>query len=110
MGMVDPTRALRFSGPVGAGFNMVGRLDVNTGEIDAWFGGDDDTFQEPQFIPTGPGETDGYVVVVVEKHTPNLSDVAVFRAGRIAEGPVCVIRLPLRLRGAVHGCWTPLHD
>jgi carotenoid cleavage dioxygenase-like enzyme len=110
MGMVDPARAMRFSGPVGAGFNMVGRLDVNTGEIDAWFGGDDDTFQEPQFIPTGPGETDGYVVVVVEKHTPNLSDVAVFRAGKMAEGPVCVIHLPLRLRGAVHGCWTPLHD
>ncbi len=110
MGMIDPTRALRFSGPVGAGFNMVGRLDVNTGEIDAWYGGDDDTFQEPQFIPTGPGETDGYVVVVVEKHAENRSDTAVFRAGQMAAGPVCVIRLPLRLRGAVHGCWTPLHD
>jgi carotenoid cleavage dioxygenase-like enzyme len=110
MGMIDPTRALRFSGPVGAGFNMVGRLDVSTGEIDAWFGSDDDSFQEPQFIPAGPGETDGYVVAVIEKHTPNLSDVGVFRAGKMAEGPVCVIRLPLRLRGAVHGCWTPLHD
>jgi carotenoid cleavage dioxygenase len=110
MGMIDPTRALRFSGPVGAGFNMVGRLDVNTGEIDAWYGGDDDSFQEPQFIPTGPGETDGYVVLVVEKHTENRSDVAVFRAGQMTAGPVCVIRLPMRLRGAVHGCWTPLHD
>jgi carotenoid cleavage dioxygenase len=110
MGMVDPSRALRFSGPVGAGFNMMARLDVNTGQIDPWYGADDDSFQEPQFIPTGPGETDGYVVVVVEKHAENRSDVAVFRAGAIAAGPVCVIRMPLRLRGAVHGCWTPLHD
>jgi carotenoid cleavage dioxygenase len=110
MGMVDPTRALRFSGPVGAGFNMVARLNVNTGAIDPWYGADDDSFQEPQFIPTGPGETDGYVVLVVEKHAENRSDVVVFRADKIAAGPVCVIRMPLRLRGAVHGCWTPLHD
>ncbi len=27
-----------------------------------WYGEDDDSFQEPQFIPTGPGELDGYVV------------------------------------------------
>ena len=110
MGMIDPTRQFRFSGPVGPGFNMVGRLDVNTGEIDAWYGGDDDSFQEPQFIPSGPGETDGYVVSVIEKHAENRSDVGVFRAGKMADGPVAVLRLPLRLRGAVHGCWTPLHD
>ena len=110
MGMVDPTRAMRMSGPVGAGFNMVGRLDMQTGETDAWYGGDDDTFQEPQFIPTGPGELDGYVVSVIEKHAEHRSDVGVFRAGKMADGPVAVIRLPLRLRGAVHGCWTPLHD
>ena len=110
MGMVDPMRAMRMSGPVGAGFNMVGRLDMDTGETDAWFGSDDDTFQEPQFTPTGPGELDGYVLAVIERHAENRSDVAVFRAGRMADGPVALIRMPLRLRGAVHGCWTPLHD
>ena len=107
MGMVDPTRAFRESGPVGAGFNMVGRLDADTGETDAWYGRDDDTFQEPQFVPTGAGETDGYVLSVIERHDSQLSDVGVFRAGHIAEGPVATIRLPLRLRGAVHGCWVP---
>lgn len=110
MGMVDPMRAVRCSGPVGAGFNMVGRLDVETGQTDAWYGSDDDSFQEPQFVPTGSGELDGYVVSVIEKHAENRSDVGVFRAGRMADGPVAVIRMPLRLRGAVHGCWTPLHD
>ncbi len=110
MGMVDPMRAMRMSGPVGAGFNMVGRLDMDTGETDAWFGSDDDTFQEPQFTPTGSGELEGYVLAVIEKHAENRSDVAVFRAGRMADGPMALIRMPLRLRGAVHGCWTPLHD
>ena len=110
MGMVDPTRAMRISGPTGAGFNMVGRLDMDTGETDAWFGADDDAFQEPQFAPTGEGELDGYILSVIEKHAENRSDVGVFRAGRMADGPVAVIHMPLRLRGAVHGCWTPLHD
>jgi carotenoid cleavage dioxygenase len=106
MGMIDPTRALRFSGPVGAGFNMVGRLDTETGQTDAWYGRDDDSYQEPQFAPTGQGEIDGYVLSVVERHDDRLSDVAVFRAGRMADGPVATIKLPLRLRGAVHGCWA----
>jgi carotenoid cleavage dioxygenase len=110
MGMVDPTRKTVISGPVGAGFNMVGRLDMETGATDAWYGDDLDAFQEPQFIPTGAGESDGYIVSVIEKHAENRADVGVFRAGNMAGGPVCVIRLPLRLRGAVHGCWTPLHD
>ena len=106
MGMVDPTRAMRFSGPVGAGFNMVGRLDIETAETDAWYGSDDDSFQEPQFVPAGAGETDGYVLAVIERHAQNLSDVGVFRAGRMADGPLALIRMPLRLRGAVHGCWA----
>ena len=107
MGMVDPSRAMRSSGPVGAGFNMVGRLDMETAQTDAWYGSDDDTFQEPQFAPTGAGELDGYILSVIEKHAENRSDVGVFKAGAMAEGPVAVINLPLRLRGAVHGCWTP---
>jgi carotenoid cleavage dioxygenase-like enzyme len=105
MGMVDPTRAMRMSGPVGGGFNLVGRVDMDTGEVDAWYGSDDDAFQEPQFVPAGEGELDGYVLSVIERHADNLSDVGVFRAGRIADGPVAIVRMPLRLRGAVHGCW-----
>lgn len=106
MGMINPNGQFRMSGPVGAGFNMVGRLDVQTGEVDPWYGADDDAFQEPIFAPTGPGETDGYVLVVIEKHAQNLSDVGVFRASRMADGPVAVIHMPLRLRQAVHGCWV----
>ena len=107
MAMVDPTRAFRMSGPVGPGFNMVGRFEVETGVCDAWYGRDDDSFQEPQFVPTGAGETDGYVLSVIEQHDRNLSAVGVFEAGAIAAGPIAIIKMPLRLRGAVHGCWIP---
>ncbi len=44
---------------------------------------------------------------MIEKHDRNLSDVGVFHAGDIGAGPVALIHLPLRLRGAVHGCWVP---
>lgn len=108
MGMVDPGRAFRPSGPVGAGFNMVGRLDADTGETDAWYGSDEESFQEPQFVPTGPGEGEGYVLSVIERHDVQLSDVGVFRAGAMAAGPIARIQLPLRLRGAVHGCWVAM--
>ena len=106
--MVDPGRAFRPSGPVGAGFNMVGRLDADTGETDAWYGSDEESFQEPQFVPTGAGEGEGYVLSVIERHDVQLSDVGVFRAGAMAAGPIARIKLPLRLRGAVHGCWVAM--
>lgn len=106
MGMVDPTRAMPKTGPVGAGFNMVGRLDAETGRTEAWYGDDRSTFQEPQFIATGKGEDDGYVVSVIDRHDENRSDVGVFDAKNIEGGPVALLRLPLRLRGGVHGTWV----
>lgn len=106
MGMVDPTRPMPMAGPVGAGFNMLGRLDVHTGATQVWYGDDDCTFQEPQFIPHGPRELDGYIVSVIERHAENRSDVGVFDAARIEAGPIALIRVPLRLRSAVHGTWV----
>ena len=107
MGMVDPTRPMQKSGPVGAGFNQVGQIDLEAGTTNVWYGADTDTFQEPQFIPTGPEEDDGYVVAVIDRHGENRSDVGVFDARAFARGPVAIIRLPLRLRGAFHGTWIP---
>ncbi len=107
MGMVDPARPMQKSGPVGAGFNLLGRLDVETGKTDVWYGDDASTFQEPQFIPTGPAEDDGYIVSVIERHAENRSDVGVFDAKHISDGPIALARMPLRLRGAVHGTWVP---
>ena len=109
MGMVDPTRAMLKSGPVGAGFNMVGRLDVHTGQADTWYGDDATGFQEPLFVPRSPDapEGDGWLLAVIERHDQNRSDIGVFDALRIADGPVAVCQLPMRLRMAFHGCWRP---
>jgi carotenoid cleavage dioxygenase len=37
------------------------------------------------------------------------TELAVFDAQHIAEGPIATVRLPIRLRAAVHGCWVPAH-
>jgi carotenoid cleavage dioxygenase len=107
LGQVDPTRPMVKAGPVGGGFNMIGQLDTHTGQNNGWFGADTDGFEEPQFIPTGPNDDDGYVVAIIERHDRNLSDVGVWDAKRFADGPIAIARVPFRLRLAFHGCWVP---
>lgn len=107
LGTVDPSRPMHKSGPVGSGFNMVGQFDLETGQMKTWYGDDNSGFQEPQFIPTGPGELDGYVVCVIDRYAENRADVGVFDARRFDMGPIAVIRLPLRMRMGVHGTWVP---
>ncbi|MFO7277179.1 MAG: carotenoid oxygenase family protein [Pseudomonadota bacterium] len=106
MGVVDPTKPIHKSGPVGGGFNHVGKIDVQTGKADLWYGDDNCGFQEPIFVPTGPGEDEGYVLAVIDHYDQNRSDVGVFDARNISRGPVATLRLPMRLRLAVHGCWV----
>ncbi len=107
LGLVDPSRPMPLAGPVGAGFNMIGRLDVASGAAETWFGEDSSTYQEPIFVPDGPGEDDGYVLCVIERHDEHRSDVGVFDARALAAGPRAIIQLPLRLRSAIHGTWVP---
>jgi carotenoid cleavage dioxygenase len=107
MGMVDPTRAMVKSGPIGVGFNMAGRLDVATGETSIWFGSDTDGFQEPIFVPSGPEQGQGYLLSVIERHAGIESDVGVFDATAVHNGPIAILRVPMRLRMAFHGCWVP---
>lgn len=106
LGLVDPSRPMPFSGPVGPGFNMIGRLDVVSGESDTWFGEDSSTYQEPQFVSRGPAEDDGYLLCVIERHDEHRSDVGVFDVKALAKGPIALVHLPLRLRGGIHGTWV----
>ncbi|HEX3990464.1 MAG TPA: carotenoid oxygenase family protein [Acetobacteraceae bacterium] len=110
MGMVDPTRAMVKSGPIGVGFNMAGRLDVTTGETHTWFGDDTDGFQEPIFVPSGAQEGQGYLLAIVERHAEHRADVGVFDAAAVHNGPLAIVRLPMRLRMAFHGCWVPASE
>jgi hypothetical protein len=46
--------------------------------------------QEPCFVPRSPtaAESDGYLIALIDNHVTNYSDLAVFDAQRIDEGPI----------------------
>ena len=68
------------------------------------------TLQEHIHIPSGRPGHEGYLAFVCDLHDENLSEAMVLEAGHIERGPVCRIKLPMRLRPQVHGTWVPQED
>lgn len=93
------------SGPVYAGFNTATRINVKTGETKS-FSLPDVTFQEPVHIPSSQDGHEGYLAIVGELKDKDRCDVYLFNAETLDEGPIATIRMPLRLRDAVHGNWV----
>lgn len=95
------------SGPVGAGFNAISRLEVNTGRLTTLAPGPTSTLQEPIHVPAAQPGHEGYLAFVVDRHDENLAEVHVVEAGHLEKGPIARIKLPMRLRSGVHGNWVP---
>ncbi|MGE0805929.1 MAG: carotenoid oxygenase family protein [Burkholderiaceae bacterium] len=55
-------------------------------------------------------EDDGYVVSFITDEQAQCSEVAVLDAKRLADGPVCTIRLPHKISSGTHSCWAPGSD
>ncbi|WP_404712548.1 carotenoid oxygenase family protein [Sphingomonas sp. MMS24-J13] len=107
--ILDPDRP--YEGPGGAFYaltNTLGHIDLATRRETRWWAGPQCAIQEPCFIPRGPDapEGDGYVIALVDNHVTNYSDLAVFDAQRVDEGPISRIRLPMRMRQGLHGNWA----
>lgn len=98
------------SGPVGAGFNTVIRLNVKTGEMRTLSLGPHVTVQEHIHIASRTPGHEGYLAFVCDLHDENLSEIAVVEAEHPEKGPISRIKLPLRLRCQVHGTWVPRAD
>jgi carotenoid cleavage dioxygenase len=95
------------SGPVGAGFNMLTRLDVKSGKLTDLFIGPSCTVQEHCHIPSSKAGHEGYLLYIVDRHDENQAEVHITEAANLDKGPVARIRVPLRLRSGVHGNWVP---
>jgi carotenoid cleavage dioxygenase-like enzyme len=105
--MIDPTRRMLKAGPTHMAANMIGKLDLSDGTLQAWHGEDDTSFQEGAFVPRGAGEDEGWYINVADRHDHHRSELLVFDAQRIDAGPVATGYLPLRLRNAFHTTWVP---
>jgi carotenoid cleavage dioxygenase len=95
------------SGPVGAGFNAVSRLEVGRGRYTTLTIDPQSTVQEPIHVPSLQPGHEGYLAFVVDRHAENLAEVFVVEAGHLEKGPIARIKLPMRLRSGVHGSWVP---
>jgi carotenoid cleavage dioxygenase-like enzyme len=94
------------AGPVGVGFNMVARLNVQTGEFRPFAPGPTNTVQEHVHIPSSKPGHEGYLAFVVDFHETMSSEVFLLEAAHPERGPIARIKLPLRLRNQVHGTWV----
>ncbi len=96
----------RISGPVGAGFNTLMRLQMKTGAMKSFTMGPEVTFQEVQPVPSGKPGHEGYLAMVIEHHDTFSSEMVILEAEHIDRGPLATIKMPLRIRAGVHGNWV----
>jgi carotenoid cleavage dioxygenase len=96
----DPTRS------------SLAHVDHLTGRTRTWSADGNTALQEPCFIPRSKtaAEGDGFIVQVATRIQEMRTDVLMFDAQRIDEGPFAIIRLPLRLRPGYHGSWAGLNE
>lgn len=88
--------------------NCLCHIDLATGAEQHWWCGPTSSLQEPCFIPRGAGaaEGDGWIVQVCNRLEEGRSDLLLFEALAIEQGPVATVHIPIRLRFGLHGNWA----
>lgn len=88
--------------------NQLGHVDVVSGTTESWQAPDTLIVQEPCFIPRtkDAAEGDGWIIQAATNAVSMLTEVNLFEATAIANGPIATIKLPLRLKPAFHGSWA----
>lgn len=94
------------SGQMGLG--AIGCFDHDSGTLATWSPGEHSGVHEPNFVVRpGAPEGEGYLLVIVNRFAEQRSDLAVLDARSVAEGPVALLKLPVRVRSTFHGMWVP---
>jgi carotenoid cleavage dioxygenase-like enzyme len=108
--LIDPSKPYDVAkcGPPAGGFNCLGHFTWDTGVRDTWFAGPTSTLQEPVFIPQkdSTDEGTGWVICLANRLDENRNDILLFEAQNIEQGPIAIIRLPMKLGLGVHGNWV----
>lgn len=103
-----PYDAARAGSITGMFWNSIGHVDHATNRTITDFAGPTSSFQEPTFVPKSATarEGEGYLLALANRYEQMRSDLILWDAQRIADGPIATIRLPLRLRNGLHGLWV----
>ncbi|MEH6660100.1 MAG: carotenoid oxygenase family protein [Parasphingorhabdus sp.] len=111
---MDMKRPVELKGGSAGGLlmNCLFHKDLETGAEQHWWCGPVSSLQEPCFIPRGKNapEGDGWIVMVCNRLEEQRSDLLIFDAMQVDEGPVATIKLPIRMRFGLHGNWANAED
>jgi carotenoid cleavage dioxygenase len=82
-------------------------IDLATGQVRTWRPPAGDQCGEPVFVPRGDStaEGDGWLLALVWRAAENRSDLAVFDAAGLDDGPVALAHLSHRVPAGFHGNW-----
>lgn len=84
------------------------RLDMESGQRDAFEGRATQQMGEPVFVPRQGGGTDeGWPLVESLDGRAGVSSLLVFDAGQVASGPIAEATLQHHMPFSVHGAWVP---
>jgi carotenoid cleavage dioxygenase len=86
----------------------LGHVDVATGKSKVWQAAPGRMLQEPCFIPKSKtsAEGEGYIVQIQPHLDDGQSDLLLFDALHVDEGPMATIHVPFRMRFGLHGNWV----
>ena len=60
--------------------------------------------------PQGAQEGDGWIVQICNRLDEQRSELLLFEALEIAQGPIATIQIPIRMRFGLHGNWADAAD
>ena len=88
-------------------FNGISHIDHETGRRRDWCLPGGDTISEPVFVARSDsaGEGDGFLLATAFRWDEKRSDLLVFDAGDVSQGPVAVANLDTRVPQGFHGIW-----
>ena len=93
-------------------FDGLVRHDHETGTEERFSFGDGVFGSETAMAPRvgGTAEDDGYLITLTTDMNQDASFCVVLDAARIADGPVCALRLPERISSGTHATWAAAAD
>lgn len=93
----------------GAGNEGLAHFDAVTGRRTLHYLPPGDRVSEPVFVPRSADaeEGDGWLLATVYRGAECRSDLAVFDAQSLADGPIATVQLSHRVPSGFHGSWLP---
>jgi carotenoid cleavage dioxygenase-like enzyme len=90
-------------------FDVLAHIDLKTNKRTAYRVPAGDAVSEPIFVPRrdGAGEGDGYLLATVYRGAQKRTDLAVFDAKDLEQGPIAIAELSHRVPHGFHGNWRP---